>query len=317
MTSVPVTGVEVRQTGFMTLLVDSGRCGAQRFGFSESGPMDNDAYWWANWLCGNATGAPAFEVMGDAEFVSHIDVQCSITGPSAEVLINQQPRPNWTTLSVKEGDVISVKNDKPGQRSYLAVAAEWAVESVIGSVCTVAREHLGGLTGKGDALHPGDTVAMQPANPRITRQLNKEFQPDYDLSLPISVVSGYQHRDFTMATKSLFYNSDYRISNKINRMGYRLSGAAVACESRSLRSEGINLGAIQVPPDGQPIVMMRDRQTLGGYPKLGCVALIDINRFAQAVPGDVVTFRQTDMNTARSAYLLKLEKRARLTGGPA
>ncbi len=317
MSSVPATGVEVRQAGFATILVDSGRSGTQRFGFSESGPMDHDAYWWANWLCGNTAGTAAFEVMGDAEFVSHIDVQCAVTGPSADVMVNQQARPRWTTLDIREGDVVSVKTEKPGQRSYLAFAAHWAVESVIGSVCTVAREHLGGLSGTGDALQPGDTVAMQPANPRIIRQLNKEFQPNYDLSLPISVVSGYQHNAFSRAARSLFYNSDYRISNKISRMGYRLSGAAVACDSRSLRSEGINLGAIQVPPDGQPIVMMRDRQTLGGYPKLGCIALIDINRFAQAVPGDVVTFRQTDMNTARAAYLLKLEKRARLTGGPA
>ncbi|GGW88919.1 biotin-dependent carboxyltransferase family protein [Alteromonas halophila] len=317
MTSVPATGIEVRQAGFATLLVDSGRQGTQRFGFSESGPMDHDAYWWANWLCGNTPGTTAFEVMGDADFVSHINVQLSVTGPSADVHVNQVPQPSWTTLSVKEGDVISVKADRPGQRSYMAVAAEWAVESVIGSVCTVSREHLGGLTGTGDALQPGDTVAMLPENPRLIRQLNKEFRPDYDLTAPVSVVAGYQHRDFTSATTSLFYNSEYRVSNKISRMGYRLSGAAVACRSRSLRSEGINLGAIQVPPDGQPIVMMRDRQTLGGYPKLGCVTLLDINRFAQAVPGDVVTFRQTDMNTARSAYLLKLEKRARLTGGEA
>ncbi|MEW9799554.1 biotin-dependent carboxyltransferase family protein [Alteromonas sp. CYL-A6] len=314
-TGLPATGLTVVDPGLLSLLIDSGRNAVQRFGFCESGPMDHDAYWWANWLVGNASDACALEIMGDAEFRLDVHAQVAVTGPAASLAVNQQQQADWTTVSVSPGDSLQVRAGKPGQRAYLAIAARWAVRSVIGSVCTVAREHLGGLDGIGSALRAGDTIPLAEVSPRLVRTLNPEYRPNYDLSAPLGVVLGYQHHAFSATAKSFFFNSDYRVSSKINRMGYRLSGTAVACSNRSLRSEGINLGAIQVPPDGQPIIMMRDRQTLGGYPKLGCVVLSDINRLAQAVPGDEVTFKAIDMNDARAAYLLKLQKRARLTRG--
>ncbi|MCU7553995.1 biotin-dependent carboxyltransferase family protein [Alteromonas sp. ASW11-19] len=314
MTTDKCCALMVKSPGMQALIMDDGRGAAQQQGFSESGPMDDDAFFWANWLCENPSSTPQIEWVGEAEFEATQTINVAVTGPGAEVQVNGKSHAMWTTLRLKAGDRLSVTPDNMGTRHYLAVSGRWQVPKVARSASTVIREHLGGLSRDGSALVTGDAI---PIDVRITediRELPEAMRPAYSPDTPFAVIPGYQYNWFSPVSQQLFFSSVYKITPQIDRMGYRLSGTAIQCSEHALRSEGITLGAIQLPPDGQPIVMMRDRQTLGGYPKLGCVSTNDISRLAQMVPGQPIEFEAQDAEQARATYLLKLRQRQLVTG---
>lgn len=309
------SAIILTQPGLMSTIVDNGRGIHQQRGFSESGPMDDEAYYWVNWLCGNSDGTPAIEWVGAAEFTVTSDMQIAVTGPGATVKVNDCQCELWVTLALKEGDVVTVEPEKTGTRHYLGIRGNWRVPHIAGSACTVAREGLGGLHEDGSYNCADDTISVDIDSAlKEVREVPGWGRPDYLLATPVKVIPGYQNAWFTEVAKQLFYTSSYKITNKIDRMGYRLSGTPVKCARSEMHSEGITLGAIQCPPDGQPIVMMRDRQTLGGYPKLGCVSPTDLYRLAQRVPGEHVTFQSEDADNARASYLLRASRRREITG---
>ncbi|WP_414830703.1 biotin-dependent carboxyltransferase family protein [Alteromonas sp. H39] len=308
-------GLLIREPGLMCAIVDAGRGIHQQRGFSESGPMDDDAYFWGNWLCGNPEGTPAIEWVGPAEFVATSDLHAAVTGPGAKVSVNGQTHGLWVTLTLKEGDRLRVEPDKIGTRHYLGISGNWDVPHIAHSACTVAREKLGGIHEDGSYCSAEDHIRVSTHTPvAAAREVPLWVRPDYSCDTPISVVSGYQSAWFSNVAKQLFFTSCYKITNKIDRMGYRLSGTPVKCARSEMHSEGITLGAVQCPPDGQPIIMMRDRQTLGGYPKLGCVSPTDLNRIAQSVPGEQLAFQPQDADNARASYLLRQSRRRAITG---
>jgi allophanate hydrolase subunit 2 len=174
------------------------------------------------------------------------------------------------------------------------------------------------LDGKGCALKDGDCIDIS-ANSRIKstarmRTLSRQHIDNYGFLESIRVIPGYQFSSFSAVALRTFETSSYTVSSAIDRMGFRLTGESVTADIENMRSEAIHLGAIQVPGDGQPIVMMRDRQTLGGYPKLGCVSPCDISRLAQAVPGEKVNFVFQHEEEARADWLLMTSRRRRLQG---
>ncbi|GEA10788.1 biotin-dependent carboxyltransferase family protein [Alteromonas sp. KUL49] len=307
--------IKLIDSGLRSIIVDSGRRGVQCDGFCQSGPMDDEAYWWGNYMVGNRPSTPQLEVIGAVTLSIEKAGIVSVTGRGVVAKVNDKLVDTWQPIAVDEGDTLKFESSPLGTRSYLAVNGIWNVPSAIGSACTVTRESLGGLRGDGSPLQPDDRIDIKSSTLNITAHVEAEsISPNYSLSTPIDVILGYQHAAFSGGSQRTFFNSTYTVSNNIDRMGYRLSGPSVVSSLKNLRSEGINLGDIQCPPDGQPIVMMRDRQTLGGYPKIGTVAAYDIGRLAQSVPGETVTFRQIDMNNARAKYLLHLAKRKNLIG---
>lgn len=309
------SGLLIQQPGLMSAIIDAGRGIHQQRGFSESGPMDDDAFFWVNWLCANPEGTPAIEWVGPAEFVATADIHVAVTGPGAKVSVNAGTQALWETLPLKEGDCLSVEPHKTGTRHYIGIRGAWNVPRVAQSACTVAREKLGGLHEDGSYCAAEDIISVTADTPLTTlREVPAWGRPDYSSDIPINVILGYQSRWFSEVAKQLFFTSNYKITNKIDRMGYRLSGTPVKCARSEMHSEGITLGAVQCPPDGQPIVMMRDRQTLGGYPKLGCVSPVDLNRLAQSVPGEQVSFQPEDADDARASFLLRLSRRRAITG---
>ncbi len=314
MTTDLSSALMVKNPGMQALLMDEGRGAAQQQGFSEAGPMDDDAFFWANWLCDNPVGTPQVEWVGAAEFEALQGIDVAVTGPDAEVTVNGKPQALWQTLQLQAGDTLSVTPTSVGTRHYLAVAGQWQAPKVARSASTVTREHLGGLKQDGSALEAGEKIPVKPTRVAEIRQVPAAARPDYSPDKPFAVIPGYQYDWFSGVSQRLFFSSAYKITPQIDRMGYRLSGTAIQCSQHALRSEGITLGAIQLPPDGQPIVMMRDRQTLGGYPKLGCVSTNDISRLAQMVPGQTITFVAQDAEQARATYLLKLRQRQLVTG---
>jgi biotin-dependent carboxylase-like uncharacterized protein len=311
--------IEIVDKGLFSLIVDNGRVGRQRDGFSQSGPMDEDAFSWANFLAFNLDNTPCIEAMGTltARFSSHCII--AVTGRAVKVTINGHEQPSYESICVTAGDEVTFGSEYMGSKAYLAICGSWDTPLFANSACTVTRESLGGLHGNGSALANGDSFnvnenTLSKVKSATVRTLAFEKRFNYSLEAPIRLIPGYQFEQFSGVAQRIFVTSDYTVTSSIDRMGYRLQGPDVACSHNKLRSEAVHIGAVQVPPDGQPIVMMRDRQTLGGYPKLGCVNPLDINRLAQAVPGEKVSFTYQNHETARADNLLSLCRRRQLQG---
>jgi biotin-dependent carboxylase-like uncharacterized protein len=311
--------VEVIDKGLLSLIVDAGRTGRQQDGFCQSGPMDEDAFLWANFLAFNPDNTPCFEAIGNLTVT--VDAPCVIaaTGRAVQLTVNGHPKAGYRSEFVAAGAEISVGSEQMGCKAYLAIAGAWNVPVFAQSACTVPRERLGGLEGNGNTLTNGDHIEIN-AYPTSTLMANKvraialQNRNNYSLAAPIRIIPGYQYAHFSRAAQRMLVTSEYTVTSSIDRMGYRLSGPDVACDIQKMRSEAIHLGAIQVPPDGQPIVMMRDRQTLGGYPKIGCVNPLDVNRLAQATPGETLHFVYQNNEAARADCLLALCRRRQLQG---
>jgi len=310
--------INVLSKGLFSLIIDKGRVGKQRDGFCESGPMDSNAYDWANFLAFNLDGTPCIEAIGEMQIRVDEDCVIAVTGREPSLEIDGIAKAVYQSQKVSAGATITFKSALLGSKAYLAICGNWQVPKAVGSACTVVREQLGGLDGKGCVLKDGDCIEVL-ANTRVKdnakmRTLAQQHIDDYGFIESIRVIPGYQFTSFSTVAIRTFETSTYTVSSSIDRMGFRLTGESVASDIENMRSEAIHLGAIQVPGDGQPIVMMRDRQTLGGYPKLGCVSPCDISRLAQAVPGEKVNFVFQDEEEARADWLLMTSRRRRLQG---
>ncbi|MEZ5480206.1 MAG: biotin-dependent carboxyltransferase family protein [Thiolinea sp.] len=233
------------------------------------------------------------------------DTVIAVTGADMPLSIGKQPRARWQTQPVKAGERIELGYAQQGCRStYLAVAGGFQVEPMFGSTATVVREKLGGLHGK--ALANGDVLPCPAtaAGSILLQQLATEHRPQYASSVTLRVIPGYQQAHFSAAQQALFFSSTYTVSEQCDRMGYRLEGQPVQADITSMLSEGICYGAIQIPANGQPIVLLNDRQTIGGYPKIGAVLSLDIARLTQLLPGGKVHFTPISQAEAHNALQL-------------
>lgn len=295
--------LEVLKSGFLCLLQDAGRFGHQRIGLTEGGPLDYEAYHYCNRLLGNPNGSTVVEIsVGGAAFRASADTDLCVTGAEAPLTINEEPVALWTVHAIKAGDVVRVGYATRGCRLYLGVADGFRIAPSFGSTATVVREAVGGLAGK--ALEPGDELPYSRTQPRRRLQLAAQARPRYSRSLTVRVIPGYQQRLFSRAEKRRFFGGPYRVSEHSDRMGYRMEGEAITCQQSQLLSEGICYGAIQIPGDGQPIVLLNDRQTIGGYPKIGSALSLDAARLSQLTPGASVYFTPITPNTAWRALQL-------------
>lgn len=296
--------LEVLNSGVLSLLQDNGRIGHHRIGLTQGGPMDAEAFAYANRLLENTPGTTMIEVsVGGAQFRANASTSLCITGALAPVRINDEPAALWTVHSVHEGDVISLGYASRGCRLYLAVADGFDVKKQFGSTSTVVREGVGGLGGR--ALQKGDVLPFTPGLRRRRLQLPEQAQPRYSHSLTVRVIPGYQQRLFSRQEQRRFFGGPYTVSDACDRMGYQLEGQPVSCSTSQLLSEGICYGAIQIQGNGQPVVLLNDRQTIGGYPKIGCALSLDAARLSQMQPGSTVYFAPITPHTARRALQLQ------------
>lgn len=301
----------VRQPGLLSLLQDRGRSGQAHLGLTTGGCMDPVAAGLANKLLDNADDATLIEVsFGGLELVAEGNAQIAVTGAALPVAIDGVERPLWTTLELKDGETLTMGYSEIGCRSYLAVRGGFQVPPTFGSSATVPREGIGGLTG--GPLKPQDRLEVAVATAVEARQLMQRDRPRYHQCATVRVIPGYQERHFPRVERRRFFGSEYRVSERSDRMGYRLEGSAIACDIEGILSEGIAPGAIQVPADGQPIVLLNDRQTIGGYPKIGSALSLDRAALAQLRPGDRVTFTPVSEHTAHNAlHLARIFERSR------
>ena len=291
--------IEISEAGFLSLLQDRGRFGHHRIGLTTGGPMDLNAYRICNKLLGNPEDAVVVEVtLGGLVVAATADHLICVTGAPVELKINDEILPLWSCHQFKSGDTLSLKASDLGLRSYLGVANGFDIESKFDSVSTVVREKVGGLNGEklaaGDILNCGDTEST------LKMKLLSEQHPIYNSHASLRVIPGYQYDYFSRIDVKRFFSNRYKVSDRSDRMGYRLLGPSIHSKNKQLLSEGISLGAIQIPADGQPIVLLNDRQTIGGYPKLGSVLSLDVSLLAQLRPGNTVEFKPISIETAHN-----------------
>jgi len=298
-----VSRIIVKQPGLLTLIQDRGRFGAHDIGLTNGGPLDALAFDWANRLLGNASNASALEIsFGGLSLESEIDTAIAVTGAELPIRINHKTIAQWQTHSVNKGDIIELSYTTNGTRAYLSVAGGFNIPVSFGSSATVVREKIGGLIG--NKLQAGDLLPCDSqVLPRHYRVANND-SPQYTDNALLRVVLGYQQSAFKYIEQQRFFSSEYLVTDRSDRMGFRLEGQAIKSDIDSMLSEGICHGAIQIPADGQPIVLMNDRQTIGGYPKIGSVIPLDTAKLAQLSPGSTIRFESITPEQAHNLHWL-------------
>ncbi len=297
--------LEVIQPGMLSLIQDTGRLGVGAQGLSQGGAVDLHAYCWANHLLGNDMNCPQIEItLGQACFKAHGDMLCAITGADMNLTVDGKPQVCWQSFLLRNGQVLKFNLPRYGVRAYLAVYGGFSVPEVLGSASTVVRNGIGGVA-QGTPLQQGDCLKAINFNGDKSKSFSTpaRFIPDYQQGLQLRVIESCQADSFSDSAKQSFYSGTYKVTQQTDRMGCRLEGPEVTGHIDGVISEGIAYGAIQIPPNGQPIVLLNDRQTLGGYPKLGCVARIDMSRLAQARPGQHVRFLKGDLQELQEEWL--------------
>lgn len=294
-----MSAFKVIQPGLLTLIQDGGRFGQHRIGLTNGGPLDSQAFYWANKLCSNTSNCSTLEVsIGGLVLEANTQTFIAVTGANIHLTINGTVAPLWQTLAIKAGDKIAFGFAVKGARAYLAVSGGFTVDPSFTSTATVVREGVGGINGT--KLQQGDLLTC---NQTLTCKLfavpSAEI-PSYEDDLTLRVILGYQQQAFDQIQQQLFFSSQYQLSDKIDRMGFRLQGQKVTSSLNGILSEGICHGAIQIPADGQPIVLMNDRQTIGGYPKIGSVIARDTARLSQLMPGSNVRFKKISLEKAHN-----------------
>ncbi len=302
--------LRVEQAGMLSLLQDSGRFGQHGIGLTTGGPVDKTAFTWANMLLGNDVNATAIEVtVGGLELTATRNTFICLTGAVVSIAINGVDKPQWQVLPVQAGDMISIGYAANGTRIYLAVAGGFNVVAQFGSTATVAREGVGGIDGK--PLQQGDELAHGEVAELPLKMLPEQYQPSYGNDLTVRVMLGYQQEAFSRHQQWRFFNSEFVVSERCDRMGFRLEGDSIKSNIDGILSEGICYGAIQIPADGQPIVLLNDRQTIGGYPKIGSALSIDCERLGQLSTGAKVNFELIDVYQAQNLLHLAASRMQR------
>jgi allophanate hydrolase len=306
--------LEVLNPGLGNGIQDAGRFGYRHMGITVSGCLDRPLARCVNALAGNAADAACIEVrvMGPALKVVQGPVCLAVAGNMVPKVRRadgrQEEAPAWRSVTLDVGDVLETGTVRGGV-AYITVGGGFDTPVQLGSRSTYQRALIGGIDGrllaKGDSL-PCGVPAVPPQGERHAAPWR------YDES-PIRVILGPQQEHFTAEALQEFVNSAYTVTPQMDRMGMRLDGPPlkhVTPEAADIVSDGVTPGVIQVPGNGQPIILLADCQTVGGYPKIATVISADLPRLAQRKPGDVLRFRAVDAAEAKAA-LLDLESRWR------
>jgi antagonist of KipI len=297
--------LEVIDVSGLATIQDSGRKGWRQFGVPTSGPMDACALQVANRLVGNSANEAVIEIgLGDITFRALQDCVISVTGAGYDLSIYVWDFPLWSSYYVRGGWLVRFNKTDDGMWAYLAVTGGVQTQPTLGSRSTYLRGHFGGLAGR--QLHAGDriTAASHFSYELAGRTLPKENRPKYQKNPILGVIRGPQWDYFTKESIETFLSSEYSIGLTSDRMGYRLDGPPLTQRgNKELISEGMTFGAIQVPSNGLPIVIMADGPSTGGYPKIGAVASADLPLLAQCVPNQSrIRFRETTVTKAQEKY---------------
>jgi antagonist of KipI len=293
------------KAGLLTTVQDLGRYGHQEFGVPAAGPMDAFSHRLANQLVGNDPDAATLEItLLGPEFIVDADTTIAIAGADFEVTCDGRSVPMHASHAVTRGQRIKFGRIVQGARAYLAVAGGIQTERVLGSRATHLLSRMGGLNGR--ALLAGDRVPIVgDAGARPARKSGGLTLPTNGRAL-LRVIAGPQAHWFEADALKTIAGVSFRVSPQSNRMGYRLQGPPlVRIHEDELISEPLGIGAIQIPSAGEPILLMADRQTAGGYPKIGYVISADLPLAGQLAPGDFIEFHLCSQSEAIAALIAR------------
>jgi len=308
------TGLQVISRGLLATIQDSGRFSQSEQGVSQGGSADAYSANWANYLLANHLHCAVIEItVGGAEFLALSDVCLALTGANMNAQVfdehNQYLQSiNQQTFYLLTGQTLKLSYSSEGTRAYLAVKGGFEVVDVLGSCSTVMRNKIGGLNGQGNALKAGDCIPVKSpdnqVNPKqqlITRIAN-QYWPHFNELTKIGIIESYQSDQFLASQKQQLYQQVYTIDANSDRMGIRLNGQPLTSKTTGVISEAIALGSMQIPADGIPIILLQDRQTLGGYPKMGCVCRYDLKKLVQLPAGSKIQFYPIALSAAQLQY---------------
>jgi len=296
--------LEVINSGFLTLLQDFGRYSLQKNGITHGGPLDEHAFLWANRILANHYNAPQLEISFGG-FVARFTRQTmiAICGADLSATLNNKTVPLWQSLVVNSGDELRFTSPRSGLRAYLAIKDGFKVKDQLGSSSTVVRERLGGSKQNGEKVLEKEILPYVSCKEEMSRRVPANYVPQYKSSINLRFIPNRSVTGCSYEAINEFIQQTFKVTSQIDRMGYRLEGKAISHVSSGIISQGITLGTIQLPKDGQPIVLMKDRQTMGGYPQLGCVAYLDLALLSQSMPGTSVSFIPSTINALENELI--------------
>jgi biotin-dependent carboxylase-like uncharacterized protein len=293
----------------LCLLQDAGRFGVRHLGVTQGGALDWRSMSWANWLLGNALDAPVIEItLGGFTVVAQEDCVLALAGADLGAQVDGEALAPWRSFRLNKGQRLQLTQPLLGARAYLAAPGGFDAPKVLGSSSTVVREALGGLDAMGRALAKGAPLSYRGSSLLLLRELPSAHRPDFSENSPLDLVLGAQIGAFSGQSSFDAFNNAWTLDSRADRMGIRLLGTALEYQGKPMISEGIPLGAVQVPPDGQPIVLLNDRQTIGGYPRLGALTPLALARLAQCLPGAKVRLRPVVQDVAHREQIQYLHR---------
>ena len=290
--------IRVLEPGAHTTVQDLGRPGQLRYGIPPSGPVDRPSFIIANRLVANADSAAGLEcTLIGPRLLAEGPCAVAVTGADMAVTVNGAAAPSWTTLLLLRGDVLKIGVARAGVRGYVAFSGGIDVPLALGSRATYVRGRMGGVRGR--ALARDDVLGLAPAALPRVRRVHRDAIPDWTAAPTVRVVLGPQADRFSAESIAQFLTAAYEMLPQSDRMGARLRGPRIAhTRGHDIISDGIALGAVQVPGDGQPIVLLVDRQSTGGYTKVATVCSFDIARVGQVKPGERLRFTAVEVADA-------------------
>lgn len=310
-----MNGFLVKSPGILTTIQDSGRYGYQWSGISPAGAMDLHSLRLANILLDNDMDEAGLEItIVGPELLFECDETIAITGADLSPTLNGHPISNNCAVSVSAGDTLKFGANKSGTRAYLAFAGGLAIESTMGSRSTLLRNKLGSLGGR--ALKKDDVIGLRMPKKRLPGQGQRivRSEPQDNRNITLRVIMGPQDDLFTEAGIASFLSQEgYRVTDQFSRHGYRLEGPKIQHKNGGdIVSDGIALGAVQVPTNGQPIIMLAERQSTGGYTKIANVITVDLPKIGQCGSGARVRFQAVSVEEAQALLATEFDELKRI-----
>ena len=313
--------------GHLSLVQDLGRWGVAQYGLSQGGVADLQAHCWAQKMLQNPASNASIEILfGHAQFralepitmmLSGADCYATITSSSASVTQSEQAVSNWQPFTLQPGETLQLNTPKTGARSYLSVKGEFRLDLSFGSVSTVVRNRIGGIK-NGEPLRQGDILTINEPNSQhcaeheLVASLGaapRFLRSYYPQKQRIRLIPSYQFASFDTTFINELFNRWFTVSAQSDRMGIRLSSSETPITTPIIKqatlnqtdiiSEGIACGSVQITHGGSPIILLQDRQTLGGYRKAGVIAFRDLAKLGQLRPGAQIQFELTNIEVER------------------
>lgn len=289
-----MSGLRVLKTSLLCSLQDSGRVGFSDIGVCQSGVVDEFSFYHLNNILNNQKDTNALEInLGGASFEVIKDTNIAFTGAKTDITINSKPIKMWKSIEVKNGDKIKIGFAKNGAVIYLGVKGGFIGKKVLGSYSVSIKEQIGI-----NPIKTGDFLPFKSTKSHESRSLKSKFIPYFQDEIILHVMASYQHDRFDKNELEKFFSSIYQVTSQSNRMGFRLTGYALKNVQKGLISEGICFGAIQISSDGTPIILLKERQSIGGYPKIGTILPSDCFILSQSTIGTKIRFEKISFENA-------------------